>query len=260
VAGPDEKPCGADLHCIAGKCVPVCNYVPGTKTVAYSGGTTTFVVPDCVETLNIEAFGGQGGHNQHCPEQGGKGARVKGTFKVTPGETLKVVVGGRGVDRGYNAANQAGTGGGGSFVWRDKTGELLAAAGGGVGGAICEGGGNHSNAPGMDGVTGNCGTADKTGAIAGGCDGADGSGDGAGKGWNNVKNNPAGYGQGGFGGGGNVGNDHSGGGGGGYGGGGCRPYGPPAPGGGGGASFNGGSNQSNSNGARTGHGEIVFTW
>jgi hypothetical protein len=190
---------------------------------------------------------------------------MKGTFAVTPGEVIRIVVGERGLDWGSNTANLSGTGGGGSFVWRNQGTELLLAAGGGGGGAICTSGGSPNYATGKNGVTGNCGTKDSTNANSGGCDGADGSGGNCrGKGWTNVKSNPAGYNyerQGGYGGGGSVLNSHGGGGGGGYGGGGCKGYsGNPAPAGGGGGSFNSGTDTSGDAGAKTGHGSVVFTW
>lgn len=250
---------------MAGECVAVCNPVAGNKTFGVTKSIESWTVPDCIESVTIEAWGGQGGKNNPCPQQGGKGARMKGTFAATPGETLKIVVGERGLDWGSNTSNLSGTGGGGSFIWRNQGTELLLAAGGGGGGVICTSGGSPNFATGKDGVTGNCGTIDSTNANSGGCDGADGNGGNCrGKGWTNVKVNPAGYSyerQGGYGGGGSVGNSHGGGGGGGYGGGGCKPYnGNPSPAGGGGGSFNSGTDKSGEAGAKTGHGSVKFTW
>ncbi len=261
----DETTCGADVHCIAGECVPICDPPAGSKTFSVTKSIESWVVPECIESVTIEAWGAQGGKNVPCPEQGGKGAYMKGTFAVTPGETLKIVVGERGLDRGSDMANQSGTGGGGSFIWRDQASALLLAAGGGGGGAICTSGGGHDHATGVGGTTGACGTADSINANTGGCDGADGNGGNCrGKGWTAVKANPAGYSyeaQGGYGGGGSVGNSHGGGGGGGYGGGGCKPYtGHPAAAGGGGGSYNIGSDTSSQSGVKTGHGSVVFTW
>jgi len=245
--------------------MPVCNPSNGTKTFGMTKTVESWTVPDCVESVTVEAWGAQGGRNVHCSQQGGKGARMKGTFAVTPGEVLRIVVAQKGLDWGYNSANQSGTGGGGSFIWRNQGTELLLAAGGGGGGAICTSGGSPNFATGKDGVTANCGTNDSTNSNTGGCDGADGSGGNCrGKGWTNVKSNPAGYNferQGGYGGGGSVLNSHGGGGGGGYGGGGCKGYtGNPAPAGGGGGSYNGGTDKSGDAGAKTGNGSVVFTW
>jgi len=261
----DGTSCGAELHCQSGACVPVCNLASGSQNLGQTNSVQTFVVPDCVTSLTIEAFGAQGGKNNPCSQQGGRGARMKGTFVVTPGESLSVIVGERGKDRGSNQANESGTGGGGSFIFRPGNQALLLAAGGGGGGAICTSGGSPSFATGKDGVTGECGTACTTNQQQGGCNGNDGSGPAKGKGWNSVKSNPAGVSgegtSGGFGGGGTVASSHGGGGGGGFSGGGGEKYtGNPAPAGGGGGSFNGGTAQSNSSGVKTGHGSVVFTW
>jgi len=58
--------------------------------------------------------------------QGGYGGIVTGTFSLTAGTTLEIVVGGGG--------NAYGEGGGGSFIYDENTGILLEAAGGGGGG------------------------------------------------------------------------------------------------------------------------------
>ena len=259
----NETPCGEELHCIAGACVDVCNHQPGSQTLGQNNTIQTFTVPECVESITIEAWGGQGGRNQHCAQTGGLGARMKGTFDVTPGEVLKIVVGQRGKDWGYNHANEAGTGAGGSFVWRNNGTELLLVAGGGGGGAICAGGGNPTDAPGIGGTTGTSGTASKKGNHQGGSNGADGQHSSCGgRGWNTVQSNPAGMSGGpggGYGGGGCPGDTHSGGGGGGYSGGGCTPY-SPASGGGGGGSYNSGSNQDSASAVKTGDGQVTLTW
>ena len=246
-------------------CVSECEVSSSSQTFAFTGSTVAFTVPECIESITIQAFGGQGGKNNPCVQQGGRGARMTGTFAVSPGEQLMVLAAGRGLDRGSDEANQSGTGGGGSFVWRSGTNELLIAAGGGGGGAICTSGGSPAFATGRDGVTAECGTADTTNAQQGGCGGADGGGDARGKGWNSVQSNPAGYGsggdQGGYGGGGTIGSSHGGGGGGGYSGGGGHVYtGNPAPAGGGGGSFNSGTSQDNAPGVQTGPGQVIISW
>jgi hypothetical protein len=264
----DETPCGEELHCIAGQCVDVCKLVPGSKTFAVTKSIENWIVPECVESVTVEAWGAQGGKNNPCSQTGGRGARIKGTFAVTPGETLRVVVGEVGKNRGSDQANQGGTGGGGSFVWHSAGTALMVAAGGGGAGAICTSGGNANNSPGVGGVTGNCGTKDRRNINSGGCDGNNGStGNCAGRGWNTIKSNPAGTGsggsQGGYGGGGEPGSSHSGGGGGGYGGGGCKPYtggSGDAAGGGGGGSYNGGSNASADSDVKNGSGSVVISW
>ena len=100
--------------------------VSTTQTFNYTGSIVSWTVPAGVTTVRIEAWGGQGGGNR-----GGKGARVRGDFIVTPGETLKLIV----AENGYrtNQGDYGAGGGGGSFVYRNATDPypLLVAGGGG---------------------------------------------------------------------------------------------------------------------------------
>lgn len=100
------------------------------ETVVYnfSGGFQSFTVGAGVTQLTIEARGAQGGG-----DKGGLGASITGSFSVTPGETLGVLVGGRGFVTSQGVNYGAG-GGGGTFVYRDLFDPLpLIAAGGGGG-------------------------------------------------------------------------------------------------------------------------------
>jgi len=261
----DGTPCGFEMECKEGLCKDICEQQTGNVQFSYSGSIATWTVPECVEQITIETWGAEGGKNNPCSQKGGRGARMKGDFDVVEGEVLKIVVGQKGQDRGSNTSNQSGSGGGGSFVWKQQGTALLIASGAGGGGAICTSGGSPNYATGKNGVTGTSGTSDTTNAQQGGSNGSDGNGTGKGKGWNNVKNDPQGYGsggeKGGYGGGGKVASNHGGGGGGGYSGGGGMDYtGNPAPAGGGGGSYNNGSNQSNSAGVQTGNGKVVISW
>ncbi len=238
-----------------------------------TGQIQTFIAP-ATGSYVIEASGAQGGAGGG---PGGKGARVRGTFQLEAGESLKIVVGRQGT-AGTTPHQPAGGGGGGSFVWKgtaawplpDKP--LLAAGGGGGGG-------------GGDGVV----TLDGgRGAVPGGRNGRGGASDagnfrysgGGGTGWRSggeVGSTPtlcfggsqwqggtgADYccnqgGSGGFGGGGGgsfLG--HGSGGGGGFsGGGGGTQAGPDA---GGGGSFNAGKNQTNLPGIQIGDGCVTIT-
>ena len=267
---------GCEVQLCGGTCA-MPGVAHGSQTFNYSGQMVTWSVPVCAGSLTIEAWGAQGGDNPPLLGQGGKGARMKGTFTATPGEQLKIVVGGKGAAaQTSNTANGGGGGGGGSFVWRGAN-ELLIAAGGGGGSCLQNQGLPHYQ--GKDAVTGNDGTGSRShdafnnapGGTAGG-DGKSVSGSG-GKGWNSVLANPAGGavcqqygGAGGFGGGGAGGCQpnpcnylHTGGGGGGYSGGGaggsCYYFG-----GGGGGSYNTGMSQDNSPGVKADNGQVVVTW
>lgn len=271
---------GDGLSCELQICIGTCDQPmapPGSLELVYTGAVESFVVPACVTELTIEAWGAQGGDNIALDDLGGRGARMRGTFVVTPGEELSVIVGQRGTDADQgNEFNGAGGGGGGSFVWRTAGDELLLAAGGGGGSSLINDGEPHFW--GKDGVVEEDGTGsrshDQFNDSPGGTDGGDGKtvcGAG-GNGWQTVLANPSGQlacnygGHGGFGGGGGSGcppnpcNDiHTAGGGGGYSGGGaggaCYYYG-----GGGGGSFNAGESQDNATGEREGDGLVTFSW
>ncbi|MCD4656951.1 MAG: choice-of-anchor D domain-containing protein [Planctomycetes bacterium] len=266
-------------------------HVPIVRTFNYTGSIENWTVPAGVSSIRIEAWGGQGGGHS-----GGKGARVRGDFTVTPGETLKIIA----AENGYVTAqgpNYGAGGGGGSFVYRNATDSFpLIAAGGG--------GGQAQNNPGADASgtqtpTAGSGTGSGTGGTGG--NGGDGGRDVAnystggggcgwltdgkdgiyirnpeGKGGKCPKNGAAGgifthnsasfcvgkAGDGGFGGGGGMSdNSGAGGGGGGWnGGGGGNNYTGTWGTGGGAGSYNGGSNQSNSSGVNTTHGKVIITY
>jgi hypothetical protein len=253
-------------------------FVGGMMMFSYTGQIDTFIVPACVDSLTIEAWGAQGGGGVVAQGQGGKGARLKGDFAVNPGDTILVLVGQVGQTAyGYG-------GGGGSFVVLLDTTPLVVAGGGG-------GAEHNDNFPGFDAVlttsgmnvenglggtngmggelgnpnTSGCGW---SGSGGGGLLGNGGlSGDGGGFAFVNGGNggtDPTGNcvvaGFGGFGGGGAGGNP--GGGGGGYSGGagGANIGLVPNRGGGGGGSFNSGANPSNTAGVQSGNGQVEIIW
>ena len=81
-------------------------------TYDYTGTAVDYVVPAGVTSIRIDAAGAQGGNGSGGI--GGLGATMSGTFTVTPGETLTVIVGQQG-SLHYNA----GGGGGRTGVLRD---------------------------------------------------------------------------------------------------------------------------------------------
>ena len=140
---------------------------PGSATFNFTGGMQTFTVPAGVTSINIQAFGAQGGTgaiggNAVLGGTGGLGASATGTLAVVPGQVLNIFVGGQGASPagGFNGgANggsvNAGGGGGASDV---RAGGVAAAnrvitAGGGGGGGR---GGCHEGA-GTGGIGGNGG-------------------------------------------------------------------------------------------------------
>lgn len=176
---------------------PVC--AGGTCTVTFSltGAPEDFVVPTGVTSLTATVAGGSGGLGHEDligagePRVGGDGGRVVATLPVTGGETLTVVVGGKGSDAdntppvgveilgGYGGGGDAltilngsdGAGGGGSFLFRGA--DPVVVSGGGGGGGYQDGGdggaggpGDSAQAGGPAGIGGGAGTT--TGPGAGG--------------------------------------------------------------------------------------------
>lgn len=247
-----------------------------------TGSVQEYVVPQCVTEISIEAFGAQGGNTN-----GGLGARMKGHFPVTFGDTIFIVVGQQGVINNCGGPNASAGGGGGSFVWKNSgvNRTLLLVAGGGGGGNMnwsdpnCMLGIDADTLP--DGTQGNGSMSAMGGTAGNGGFGNAPSGTGSGgAGWlTNGQNSSYGTGctggdtyplftggfgsssfspggDGGYGGGGGAvcGN----GGGGGYSGGGGGEGSSCRAGGGGGGSYNVGTNQSNSRGTQTGDGEVII--
>lgn len=240
---------------------------PDTQTfVATGSGPTgsiqTYTVPAGINSVTIEAFGAQGGSTSAA---GGLGARMKGTFTVSPGQQLKVLVG----HAGQKGAGTSASGGGGSYVTdQGNSALLIAGAGAGAFNAIAGGNGLTTTAGGgtNGGVGGNGGGVNDTPSGGGGgglnTNGSNGSNGNGGLAFLNGGTGGSGDTQpgGGFGGGGSNTNTGAniGGGGGGYSGGGSGggPSNNIAAGGGG--SFNGGTAPSNTAGVQAGSGKVTF--
>lgn len=247
----------------------------GSQTFNYTNSTQTFVVPAGVTSIAVEAAGAQAGGGFGSGLAGANGGTVTATIAVTPGESLRIFVGGAG-ETGHHFAGGAGgfnggaTGGGNGYPGGGGGGgasdvrrasyaladRLVVAGGGGGSGANNLGeaaaggaGGGTTGATGAAGATGSGGGSGGGGTpTAGGTAGATGGGGGtAGSGG---VGGSAGFGNGG------------GGGGGGYFGGGGGGGGGAGGGGGGGSSFatGGATGVSHTQGNRAGHGRIVITW
>src|SRR5258705_356547 len=146
----------------------------GMEMFNFTGGTQTFVVPAGVTQVRIDAAAAQGGSGETDDglDDGGDGGEIEATIDVTPGETLTVVVGGKGISPkhdfevaagGFNGggdariSEHAGGGGGGESDVRQGSGSLddrvvIADGGGGGGGGDKNsgngGGGGSSHASG----------------------------------------------------------------------------------------------------------------
>jgi hypothetical protein len=228
----------------------------GTGVDAWKGNTAFFDVLNGIQlwtvpetaTYRIEAAGA-GAWNYR---QGGYGARIRGTFALTQGEVIRILVG---QEPAFGGAGNSGGAAGGTFVTRaphNTNGSILVIAGGGGGGhqngLQSNSNGNASGTSGRAGTSGG-GSPGTSGGGGGGQDAGGGGGfftngtnGGAGQGGFAYVNggfgsNEGGTEDGGFGGGGSSGNSHGAGGGGYSGGAGTGPS--PHHGGGGGSFSNG---------------------
>ena len=89
-------------------------------------------------TYVIEAWGasgGGGGKKNNDSRAGGKGAYMKGSFNLTRGALLEILVGQAGGTGNVGVASPGG-GGGGTFVVLSSGGSLIIAGGGGGGGLL----------------------------------------------------------------------------------------------------------------------------
>lgn len=117
-----------------------------TQLISYSGAYYEFVVPAGNTSIVVDVYGAEGGDAGGVGVPG-KGARVQATVAVTPGETLRLYVGGQGPTGaagsggfpdgglGGQASGRGGGGGGSSDIRRAPYGlaDRLVVAGGGGG-------------------------------------------------------------------------------------------------------------------------------
>lgn len=138
-------------------------------------GYQRWVVP-ATGSYYVVAAGASGGDGNDG--DGGHGAVMRGSFELSAGDVLTMVVGQRGSNRYHSSPG----GGGGTFVvkgdptstdiltWANEPVRLLIAAGGGAGGTCAV------KRTGLPGVTGPSGSSNATGERRGGSDGSGGEG------------------------------------------------------------------------------------
>ncbi|MGH3262089.1 MAG: hypothetical protein ACRDNS_08860 [Trebonia sp.] len=103
-------PCGAAQADDASLPSPTVQFLP--QGVSYQSWT----VPEGVEAITLYVDGGAGGNGDVGGGTGGRGGAMRGTFAVTPGDTLNILVGNNGPN-GYSAGSGSSAvyyGGGGS--------------------------------------------------------------------------------------------------------------------------------------------------
>jgi len=281
VVVPPEDP--NDLICsnISPYSSPLCSYSTGcsSPSAALTNGSTTFNHTAAVQTftvgggvtsIKIQTWGAQGYNSQAGFDGkgtgGGKGGYAEGILTVTPGQVLKVYVGGAGSCSGHcnnnspggfngggTGAKYGGPGGGGSDVRIGGYGlnDRVVVAGGGGG----NGNGSYGNTGGSGGGLTGCNGEDHCYSATSGYFAGHGGSQNAGgaKGFTYGTMVDGSFGQGG-----GSGSYHNGGGGGGWYGGGS---GAAHAGAGGGSSYIGGvANGCTISGLRQAHGQIVISW
>ena len=96
--------------------------------VTLANGIQHWTVPYTGD-YRIEAIGATGGYGTRTqPQYRGRGAKMIGTFRLSKGETIKILVGQQGT---RNTGSQSSGGGGGTFVVRVRNTPLMVAGGGG---------------------------------------------------------------------------------------------------------------------------------
>ena len=138
----------------------------GSRAFSYSGNIVNWTVPAGVTTITMEAWGAEGGNNNSSNVRPGLGAYIKGDITVTPGQTLKILVGQQ------PATTNGNGGGGGTFVTTSTNAPLIIAGGGGGSAQTTDSPNKHGQA----GTTGGTGAArGSTGGINGNGGNADGT-------------------------------------------------------------------------------------
>lgn len=186
---------------LAGAALPALGLLAGTASAAtkictlpvsgvvtcvfgYDGTATNWPVPAGITTLNVTADGADGGASAVATilgGHGGEGGEMRATLTgITPGTTLSIFPGGKGVTNGAggisggghsgSAAAAGGSGGGVSTVAVApfSVGNILVAAGAGGGGAGTDNGGNGGTAAHPDGYAGQGDRAGGGGTTTGG--------------------------------------------------------------------------------------------
>ena len=117
----------------------------GMEVFNFTGGTQTFVVPAGVTQVRIDAAAAQGGSGETDDglDDGGDGGEIEATIDVTPGETLTVVVGGKGISPKHDFEVAAGGFNGGGDA---RISEHAGGGGGGDKNSGNGGGGGSSHA------------------------------------------------------------------------------------------------------------------
>jgi len=120
--------------------VQVYNVVPplsASPAIEYTGVEQSFVVPAGITSLTAQLWGAGGASGQAAGSlKGGAGGYIEGSFDVTPGETLTLVVGegGHHMGSGHMDGNYGGAGHAGSGTYHGSGVTTHSGEGGGLAG------------------------------------------------------------------------------------------------------------------------------
>ena len=129
--------------------------IAGSQTFSYTGAITTWTVPTGVNSISISAKGASGGYKSGFTP--GYGASMTGSFAVTPGQVLSILVG---QSPGLTSAYPGG--GGGTYVALGATYSTATPL------IVAGGGGGANSANGVGGVTTTSGTGTTPGTLGNG--------------------------------------------------------------------------------------------
>ena len=128
--------------------------------VTLSSGIQQWTVPYTGQ-YRTEAVGAAGGYDTlNTFQHRGRGARIVGTFNLSQGEIIQILVGQEGGIRHNNSSSGGGGGGGGTFVVGGSNTPLIVAGGGGGVRAVtlrhqgCDASTNKSGNPGHNSLSG----------------------------------------------------------------------------------------------------------
>jgi|HubBroStandDraft_2_1064218.scaffolds.fasta_scaffold11398_4 hypothetical protein len=129
--------CGANIGGVGVPHSGMGDAAPCSKTFNYTGGGQSFTVPSGVKVITVVARGASASKEPGCSRKG-RGGGVDAQISVTPGERLRVFVGGEsGFNGGGSAASYGLPGGGASDIREGGDGlanRILVAGGGGAAG------------------------------------------------------------------------------------------------------------------------------
>ncbi|MBM9467486.1 hypothetical protein [Nakamurella leprariae] len=159
---------------VAAAALPVSDSA-GPIMFSFTGSVQTVTVPAGVQAVSFQAVGGSGA-DAVAGGAGGLGGVTTGSFYVTPGDQLELIVGGMGISGGPGGwGGQYSGGASGTALWIDDQRFVGAGGGGGASVILTGGGGTAMTVAGGGGGGGADGSIDDGSAVKGGAGGNGGA-------------------------------------------------------------------------------------